>query len=58
MRTYVQHTMRFGDLVAAIFDRAAQYDTDPKEVSLLATRVVTYMLRHAREMVIPLSPRR
>ena len=34
-----------GDLVAAVFDAAAQYSSDPKEVSRLATQTVMHMLR-------------
>jgi hypothetical protein len=48
MRTYIQRTVRFGDLVAAVFDRAARQSDDPWVVSHLATHAVAHMLRHAR----------
>jgi|GEM_PF-3398992 len=41
-------TAKLGDLVAAVFDEAEQYSSDPLEVSRLATRAVTHMLRRAR----------
>ena len=44
MRTNVHKTAPFGDLVAAAFDKAAQYSTDPREVSRLATGAVICML--------------
>jgi hypothetical protein len=48
MRTHVCKTAQLGDLVAAAFDEAARYSTDPREVSRLATQAVTDMLRRAR----------
>ena len=47
MRTNVYKTAEIGDLVVAAFDKAAQYSTDPREVSRLATRAVMRMLRRA-----------
>jgi hypothetical protein len=38
-----------GELVAAAFDTAAQYSSDPAEVSRLATGAVIRMLRRAHE---------
>ena len=32
MRTQVHKTAQLGELVAAVFDRAARYSTDPREV--------------------------
>ena len=45
MRTHVHKTAQLGDLVVVAFDMAAQYSTDPGEVSRLATRAVMHMLR-------------
>jgi hypothetical protein len=39
----IQVTIRFGDLIVAIFDEAAHYSTDPKEVSRLATLTLMQM---------------
>lgn len=49
-------TVQIGDLIVATFDYAAQYSTDPREVSRLATELVVYMLRRAGETSH--SPRR
>ena len=40
-------TAQLGDLIAAAFDEAAGYTSDPKQVSSLATRAVLHMLRRA-----------
>lgn len=57
MRTTVDKTAQLGELVVAAFDKAAQYSTDPREVSRLATRAVMHMLWRAREEPsISLSP--
>jgi hypothetical protein len=37
-----------GDLVTAVFDEAAHYRTDLREVSQIATQAVTRLLRRAR----------
>jgi hypothetical protein len=56
MRTQVHKTAQFGELVVAAFDRAADYSTDPREVSRLATQAVAHILRRARNTSISLSP--
>jgi hypothetical protein len=57
MKTTVHKTAQLGDLVVAAFDKAAQYSTDPREVSRLATRAVMHMLRRVcEEPSISLSP--
>lgn len=48
MKNHAPRTTQIGELVAAAFDVAARYSTDPREVSRLATRVVSHMLRHGR----------
>ena len=45
MMTNVLRTVELGDLVVAVFDEAAHYSTDPREVSRLATRAVMHVLR-------------
>jgi hypothetical protein len=44
MRTNARKTVLLGDLVVAVFDIAAQYGSDPRMVSLLATRTVVRVL--------------
>ncbi len=56
MRTQVHKTAQFGELVVAAFDGAADYSTDPREVSRLATQAVAHILRHARSTSISLPP--
>ena len=56
MRTHVQQTAQLGELIAAAFDEAARYSTDPREVSRLAARAVAHMLQRAWWALIPLSP--
>ena len=48
MEAKVRQTGKFGDLVVAAFDSAAQCSADPAEVSRLATQMVMHVLRHAR----------
>jgi hypothetical protein len=43
--TNASRTVEFGDLVVALFDEAAHYSTNPREVSRLATRAVMRVLR-------------
>ena len=45
MRTNAPKTFLLGDVVAAAFDIAAQYNSDPRAVSILATRTVMRVLR-------------
>lgn len=47
MHTNAHETAQLGELVVAAFDEAAQYSSDPREVSRLATRAVMHLLRHA-----------
>jgi len=57
MRTHIHNTVQLGELVAAVFDSAAEHGGNPEEVSRLATSAVTYMLRHARRTLIaPSTP--
>jgi hypothetical protein len=54
MRTQVNKTAQLGELVVAVFDKAAHYSSDPREVSRLATRAVAHILRRARKTSIAL----
>ncbi|MHB8877842.1 MAG: hypothetical protein ACYC8T_29465 [Myxococcaceae bacterium] len=46
-RATSRKTAQLGELVAAAFDSAAPYSSDPRELSRLATQAVTGMLRRA-----------
>jgi hypothetical protein len=48
--TQIPRTVLIGDLVAAAFDRAPDYDTDPVKISALATRAVTHILWQSRRV--------
>jgi len=45
MNTNVHKTALLGDLIAAVFDEAACYSTDPNQVSRLATQAVLHILQ-------------
>lgn len=48
MSTTVHQTTLVGDLIAAVFDEAAQYSSDQRDISRLATEAVLHMLSRAR----------
>ena len=48
MRTNLRKTAELGEVVAAAFDKAADYSTNPKKVSQLVTRAVALMLHTQR----------
>lgn len=48
MTTHAHKTAQLGELVAAVFDEAARYSADPREVSRLASRAVSHMVRCGR----------
>jgi hypothetical protein len=54
MRTQVNKTAQFGELVAAAYDGAAHYSDDPLVVSRLAAGAVSLLLRHTRSQTLPL----
>jgi hypothetical protein len=57
MSSQENRTAQFGELVVAAFDGAADYSTDPLEVSRLATEAVAHILRRTRSASIsPLPP--
>lgn len=45
MELNMHKTVQIGELIAAAFDEADRYSSDPREVSRLATRAVMHMLR-------------
>ena len=47
METQVPKTVALGELILAVFEKAAEYSTDPREISRLATQAVSHMLSHA-----------
>jgi hypothetical protein len=51
MRALVRKTAQLGEVVAAVFDKAAHYSADPNEVSRLATQTIALMLRPQRRTV-------
>ena len=53
MRTNLRKTAALGDVVAAVFDNAAGYSTNPRTVSRLVTRTVALMLRSQRVRTTP-----
>jgi len=48
MTTHTHRTVQLGELVAVVFDEAARYSTDPREVSQLATRAVAHLMRRGK----------
>jgi hypothetical protein len=53
MHIRIQETMQVGDLIVAAYDEAARQTSDAREVSRVATRVVTKFLRGARRALPP-----
>jgi hypothetical protein len=53
MHIRIHETMQVGDLIAAAYDEAARQTSDAREVSRVATRVVTKFLRSARRALPP-----
>jgi hypothetical protein len=47
MRTQTSKTVPLGELILTVFDKAAKYSADPREVSRLATQTISHMLWHA-----------
>jgi hypothetical protein len=52
MRTQIPKTVPLGDLILTVFDKAAQYSADPREVARLATQTISHMLWHAPKLKI------
>jgi hypothetical protein len=50
MKVRFRKTAQLGEVVAAAFDGAERYSTDPREVSRLATQAVAHLLHHARRL--------
>ena len=48
MRTHARTAAPLGQLVAAVFDEAALYSDNPREVSHLATKAVVHLLERLR----------
>jgi len=47
MTIQIPKTVPLGELILTVFDKAAQYSADPREVSRLATQTISHMLWHA-----------
>lgn len=57
MRTSAHMTAPLGELVVAVYDEAARYSADPREVSRLATQTVARMVRRSRRALLhPMRP--
>jgi hypothetical protein len=48
MSAELRKTAELGEVVAAAFDKAADYSINPRKVSRLVTRAVALMLRNQR----------
>jgi hypothetical protein len=57
VKTQAPTTVEFGELVLAIYDEAARYSDDPREVSCLVTQTVQEILWHAPKPKISRPPR-
>lgn len=44
MKSQNSKTVALGELISAVFDKAAEYSTDPQEVSRLAVQTIERML--------------
>jgi hypothetical protein len=52
MRVLVRKTAQLGEVVAAVFDKAAHYSEDPREVSRLGTQAVALIWRPQRRALL------
>lgn len=52
MRSRAHVTAPLGELIVAVYDEAAHYSADPREVSRLATRAVVRMVRRSRKALL------
>jgi hypothetical protein len=56
-RGKTNETASLGDLIVAVFDEAARYSTNPREVSRLARRAIGNLVRRGRRQPrLPLAP--
>jgi hypothetical protein len=44
MKTQIPNTVALGELILTVFDKAAEFSADPREVSRLATQTIAHML--------------
>ena len=56
MRTRTRKTARLGDLVAAVFDEAARYSANRREISRLATEAAMHLVLRGRVRPVVLVP--
>jgi aromatic ring-opening dioxygenase catalytic subunit (LigB family) len=49
-------TMQLGELIAAAFDEAGFFSSDPLEVSQLAAGAVMHVLEHSRRPLLSRAP--
>jgi hypothetical protein len=48
MKRTTRRTAQLGELIAAVFDEAARYSANPREVSRLATHAVSHLMLQPR----------
>jgi hypothetical protein len=56
MRTQARRTAALGEVIVAVFDKAALYSTDPREVARLATSALRHILRRRESSDPTLRP--
>ena len=56
MKSQIQDSVQLGELVATVFDKAAECSADPQEVSRPATLTVANMLWRAHELASSRPP--
>jgi hypothetical protein len=52
VKSEIQKTVPLGELILTVFDKAAQYSRDPREVSRLATQTLAHMLLRDRNLTV------
>jgi hypothetical protein len=57
VKTQAPTTVEFGELVLAIYDEAARYSDDPREVSSLVMQTVQEILWHTPKPKLSRPPR-
>ena len=45
MKPQIPKTVALGELILTVFDKAAEFSADPREISRLATQTIAHMLR-------------
>jgi hypothetical protein len=56
MKRTKRTSARLGELIAAAFDAAASFSSDPREVSRLAVQAVRHLMRRAQRFSVSQLP--